>query len=212
MKKTYLLIICLTIVGLILTSCAKQRDITPTNTQLLTTITPCTTVKATDTAKLTKTPAATITPTPTVISTPTPTKAPTKTPKSTATPAPTEVMIEFNNKITYASSSYGGIDFLVFDTTNSTGHPTSTGFTASGGGNNTYISAAINLIKILDEYYQKGHNVPKIVFYTNSNSGGAMSVIHNKVYKKHPEYSHLWFNWDSKPMIIGKSNEASQEV
>lgn len=39
-----------------------------------------------------------------------------------------------------------------------------------------------------------------------------MTVIYNEVYKAHSEYSHLWFNWDGKPMIIGKSNEASQEV
>jgi hypothetical protein len=105
-----------------------------------------------------------------------------------------------------------GIDFLVFDTTNANGNPSSGPFTSNGGNNNTYISAALDLLKILDEYYKKGHDVPKVAFYTNSNSSRAMTVIYNEVYKAHSEYSHLWFNWDGKPMIIGKSNEASQEV
>lgn len=88
------------------------------------------------------------------------------------------------------------IDFLVFDTTN--GYP--------------YASSAIRLIKILDEYSKAGWDVPKIAFMTNTNSGTTMTDIYKLIYEKYPEYSHLWFNWDGKPMIIGKSAEASDEV
>lgn len=62
------------------------------------------------------------------------------------------------------------VDFLVFDTTNATGGKTVAAFENEGGGNNTYVSAALDLLKILDEYYKKGYDVPKVAFYTNSNS------------------------------------------
>lgn len=105
-----------------------------------------------------------------------------------------------------------GIDFLVFDTTNSSGTPSNGAFTSNGGNNNTYISAGLQLIKILDEYYKLGHKVPQVAFYTHSNSGGAMNVIYDEVYAKYPEYSHLWYKWDGKPMIIGMSSQASTRV
>ena len=101
------------------------------------------------------------------------------------------------------------VDFLVFDTTNASGGPTTQAITNSGGGNNTYVANALAMLKILDEYYKAGWNVPQVAFYTNSNSGRAMDVLYNEVYKSHPEYSHLWFQWEGKPMIIGVSSEAS---
>ncbi len=88
------------------------------------------------------------------------------------------------------------IDFVVFDTTN--GYP--------------YTQSAKRFIQILDEYYQAGWDVPKIAFMTNTDSGSTMDNIYKSIYEKYPEYSHLWFNWDGKPMIIGKSAEASTEV
>ncbi|MDR0288381.1 MAG: hypothetical protein LBI03_11845 [Clostridiales bacterium] len=91
-----------------------------------------------------------------------------------------------------------GIDFMVFDTTN--GYP--------------YTSNALKMLKVLDEYGKKGYNVPKIAFYTNSNSGSTMQQIYQSIYKAHPEYSGLWFNWDGKPMIIGNASDpnTSSEV
>lgn len=91
-----------------------------------------------------------------------------------------------------------GVDFLIFDTTN--------GF--------TYSAQALALFEILDEYYQKGWNVPKCAFYTSSSSGKTMNAVYKEVYKKHPEYSHIWLYWDEKPMIIGDPNDpvTSQEV
>ena len=111
------------------------------------------------------------------------------------------------------------IDFIVFDTTNATGSATSGSITSNGGNNNTYIANALAITRILDEYYKKGWDVPKVAFYTNSNSANAMSVIYKEFYKAHPEYSHLWFNWwtnttenNKKPLIIGTSSSASSEV
>ncbi len=105
-----------------------------------------------------------------------------------------------------------GVDFIVFDTTNSTGTPSSGSIVNNGGGNNTYVANALAIMKILKNYYDQGWDVPKVAFYTNSNSGGAMNVIYNEVYKAHPEYSDIWFNWEGKPMIVGISGEASSEV
>lgn len=74
------------------------------------------------------------------------------------------------------------VDFLVFDATN--------GY--------TYTKQALKLMSILDEYQKAGWDVPQVVFYTNSNSQKTMTTIYNDIYKAHPEYSGLWFNWDGK--------------
>ena len=86
-----------------------------------------------------------------------------------------------------------GIDFLYFDTTNA----------------HTYSHNALALMAILKEYQDAGFNVPKVVFYTHTNSGDTMMRIYNEVYKAHPEYSSLWFNWDGKPLIIGTSTDTA---
>lgn len=105
-----------------------------------------------------------------------------------------------------------GVDFLVFDTTNATGAPTMQPISNEGGGNNTYVANALAMLEVLDEYYQQGWKVPQIAFYTNSNSGSAMNVIYDEVYRSHPEYAHLWFQWEGKPMIVGVSSQASARV
>ncbi len=84
-----------------------------------------------------------------------------------------------------------GVDFLVFDTTNGP----------------TYSDQALKLLKILDYYSKQGWNVPKISFYTNSASGATLNSIYTTIYKKHPEYQHLWFYWDEKPMVIGAPDD-----
>ena len=47
------------------------------------------------------------------------------------------------------------VDFLVFDTTN----------------NSVYADTALKLMAILYEYYQQGWDVPKVAFYTNTDTG-----------------------------------------
>lgn len=95
-----------------------------------------------------------------------------------------------------------GVDYIVFDTTNAV----------------TYDARVKEIIAIWYEYLEMGVNVPKISFYTNTNSGATMNNIYKNIYmnkslnKKYPRLSELWFNWDGKPMIIGAPKEASAEV
>ena len=104
------------------------------------------------------------------------------------------------------------VDFMVFDTTNASGRPTNTDITNAGGGNNLYAANALAMLEVLDECYRQGWDVPKIAFYTNSNSGSVMNTLYQEIYKAHPEYSHLWFNWEGKPMIVGDPNQANATV
>jgi len=90
------------------------------------------------------------------------------------------------------------IDYLILDTTNGTP--------------NTYILQGRLLLKILDEYSKLGYDVPKVAYYTNSVSGPTMDEIYDEIYAKYPEYQYLWFYWDGKPLMIGKSEEASSEI
>ena len=95
-----------------------------------------------------------------------------------------------------------GIDFIVFDTTNAV----------------TYDARVKDIIKIWYEYLEMGVDVPKLAFYTNSNSGATMEHIYENIYQskslnnKYPRLSELWYQWDGKPMIIGNSSELSKEL
>ncbi len=92
-----------------------------------------------------------------------------------------------------------GVDYMIFDTTNL----------------DVYAAQAVKMLRILDEYYNKGIiNVPKVAFYTNTNSGKNINLIYRAVYKKYSQYEHLWFRWDGKPLIIGRSSDStiSQEA
>ena len=80
-----------------------------------------------------------------------------------------------------------GIDYLVFDTTNAF----------------TYDSNALILFKVLDEYSKQGWDVPKFAYMTHSLSPQTMDHIYKEIYLAHPEYSHLWYMHDGKPLIIG---------
>lgn len=66
----------------------------------------------------------------------------------------------------------------------------------------------------MQDLYDQGAPVPKIAFYTNTDSGSTMEYIYDRYYKtgapdRHPD---LWFNWRSKPLIIGVSSQASTAV
>lgn len=98
-----------------------------------------------------------------------------------------------------------GVDFLVFDTTNNT----------------VYYDVLDVLLPILQEYYDAGWDVPKFVFYTNSNSAeviralyygnksstvadsSSTSVLNTEGIYKAGKYKDLWFCPNGKPMIIG---------
>ena len=97
-----------------------------------------------------------------------------------------------------------GIDFIVFDTTNAV----------------TYTDRVKQLISVWYEYLEKGVDVPKIAFYTNSSSGRTINTIYKEIYTdkalnaKYPRLSELWYMWDGKPMIVGNitDKELSSEA
>lgn len=78
-----------------------------------------------------------------------------------------------------------GIDYLVFDTTNSF----------------TYNQQTEALLKVFDNFRQKGYNVPKVAFYVNSNSANTITNLYNKWYKK-PTYTEMWYTVEGKPFIV----------
>lgn len=85
-----------------------------------------------------------------------------------------------------------GVDYLVFDTTNAV----------------TYDGTVKILLGILDEFYKQGiTNVPKVAYYTNALSGRTINHIYHNIYRKYPEYGHLWFYWDGRPLIIGHPDD-----
>jgi len=86
------------------------------------------------------------------------------------------------------------VDFIVFDTTNRT----------------TFFTQVLPILEVLDEYRLEGFDVPKIVYYTNTQSGETVSEIYRDVYKK-GLYPELWFHWEGKPLISALPDECGQE-
>lgn len=89
-----------------------------------------------------------------------------------------------------------GVDYLCFDATNSV----------------LYSSATLSLLKIWKEYQDKGYNVPKLCFYTNSFSSETVDALYANFYVD-GDYDSLWFSIDGlRPLIIGiteNNNNAS---
>lgn len=91
-----------------------------------------------------------------------------------------------------------GVDFLVFDATNSY----------------TYDEYATALIDVWYSYLVAGIKVPKLAYYTNSESGKTMNKLFDNIYKnaelmaKYPRLAELWFNIDGKPMIVGDAKDS----
>ena len=86
-----------------------------------------------------------------------------------------------------------GIDYLVYDTTNSV----------------VYDKAINTMFETLDTFAQQGWDVPKVAFYCNSHSANTMRYIYNTWYAK-GAYSHLWFTFDEKPLIICDTDQLSE--
>ncbi len=90
-----------------------------------------------------------------------------------------------------------GVDFLVFDTTNAV----------------DYAAQTKKLIEVWYEYLEKGYDVPKLSFYTNSSSGSTINTIYKNIYsnkklhEKFPRLDELFYIWDGKPMIIGDPDD-----
>ena len=98
-----------------------------------------------------------------------------------------------------------GIDFIAFDCTN--------GF--------DYIDVVSVILPIMQELYDAGWNVPKFMFYLNSNSGDVIERLYsgrptssdNKIEKegiyKNGYYKDLWFAPDGKPKIVAITEPSS---
>ncbi len=78
-----------------------------------------------------------------------------------------------------------GIDFLVFDATNQF----------------TYNQVWQVLFPIMEEFAAQGFDVPKIMFYTNTESEQRVTQLYSQLYEK-GLYKDLWFCPNGKPLII----------
>ena len=93
-----------------------------------------------------------------------------------------------------------GVDILVIDATNGS----------------IYADRVDLLMKAMDAVRAQGKNPPKIVFYTNTDSGERMEEAYKNFYMKGAKYYHpdCWFNlpntWhpEGQPVIIGQVPEA----
>lgn len=79
-----------------------------------------------------------------------------------------------------------GVDYLVYDTTNTV----------------VYTAAIEAIFQRLDYFKQQGWDVPKVAFYTNTNSMSTIKRIYEYWYKE-GKYRDLWFSFGDKPLIIG---------
>lgn len=88
-----------------------------------------------------------------------------------------------------------GIDYLVFDTTNSV----------------TYNNVVIALSNIFLTYQKQGWKVPKLAFYCNSSSSKTAETIYGFYYRDHPEFKSLWYTIDNKPMMVANTADFTNE-
>jgi hypothetical protein len=89
-----------------------------------------------------------------------------------------------------------GIDFLAIDVSN----------------NEIYIDSLTVLLDTLEAFRQAGWDVPKVVFYTNLESGKTVKLLYNLFYKK-GLYRDLWFYGPyDKPLIVAHKNELEEEI
>ena len=77
-----------------------------------------------------------------------------------------------------------GIDFLCFDTTNAV----------------LYLDTVNVILKVLQEYYDAGWDVPKFMFYVAANDKGCIRTLEETYYSQ-GLYRDLWFAPAGKPLI-----------
>ena len=88
-----------------------------------------------------------------------------------------------------------GIDFLFFDTTNAV----------------IYEKNIKLVLRILQEYHDDGWAIPKIMCYTNTQSGKTAERLYEAIYK--PGYCpDTWYRIDGKPAIIAFADQMSPEM
>lgn len=79
-----------------------------------------------------------------------------------------------------------GLDYLCIDATNSV----------------LYLNATRLLLDTLLGFYRQGFSVPKVMFYTNSESGTTVTRLYNEFYRTET-YNEIWWAPNGKPMIVG---------
>ena len=84
-----------------------------------------------------------------------------------------------------------GVDFLVFDTTNTL----------------TYSAVYKRIMKVISEYRSEGWDAPQVAFYTHSRSIQTINNLYNECYSQNI-YPDSWYRVDGKPMIIGYQSAA----
>lgn len=83
-----------------------------------------------------------------------------------------------------------GVDYLVYDLTNAV----------------VYYDAITAMFEVMADYRAQGWDVPKVAFYTNTNSAETIRAVYNYYYSKNL-YSESWFSFGEKPLIIGRAHE-----
>jgi len=86
-----------------------------------------------------------------------------------------------------------GVDYLVYDLTNAV----------------VYTDAINALFEVLQTYHDQGFDVPKVAFYTNTQSRQTINRCYDLWYKD-GLYSDLWFSFDEKPLIIGIGSQLTE--
>ncbi|MCR5041810.1 MAG: hypothetical protein K6C36_06930 [Clostridia bacterium] len=90
---------------------------------------------------------------------------------------------------------FADVDFIVFDTTNRV----------------IFYDQVMKIMSVLEEYIDAGCPAPKVVFYTNTESGATVDELYDRIYSK-GAYKKTWFELDGKPLIIDKPGECSPEA
>ena len=89
------------------------------------------------------------------------------------------------------------VDYLVFDTTNGI----------------LYLDRVRELIDVWYGYYEQGKNVPKLAFYTNTDSGNLINTLYDELYHNaemkaaYPDLDDLWFRMNGRPMVVGNAGD-----
>lgn len=86
-----------------------------------------------------------------------------------------------------------GVDFLMIDASN-------------GSYYQTQVEA---LLSVLDKYSKQGFDVPQLTFVTKAKPGLTVEGLYKDIYKAHPEYDHLWYRVDGKPLMITSTTDAN---
>ncbi|MCR5781418.1 MAG: hypothetical protein K6G90_01650 [Clostridia bacterium] len=90
---------------------------------------------------------------------------------------------------------FADVDFLVFDTTNRA----------------IFYNQVTKIMSLIEEYLDAGFPAPKVVFYTNTESGDTVNELYDRIYSK-GLYEKTWFRLDGKPLIIDKPEECRPDA